>query len=202
MTTHLACVRARITTLLSALVLMPVGVAHAAPGSESCPELTLEAGVVSALPALMEVGQMLGGMAALTVGYGPFLYGVRASVAAAEEYSQSWRVSHTEVRLRALGGVRAAVGRGTWILRLGLGLTVVHEERERHDVEEVGVSNVVASDSASAAVPAVDLEGGLVLHLAGDWGLALFAGPTLHFGPDTGGARWGYTGSVALVWTP
>jgi len=205
MTTYQAFARACLTTLLAALLLVPVGMAHAEPG-DSCPELTLEAGVITALPAILEVGQTLGGQAALTVGYGAFLYGVNASVSEAKEYSQSWRVTHTELRVRALGGVRAAAGRGTWILRLGLGLSLVHEGRVRHDVAEVDAGNVVREESAWAAVPAVDLEGGLVLHLAGAWGIALFLGPTLHFGGATnsgdGGVRWGYSGSASLVWTP
>jgi len=179
--------------------MLPLGAARA---DGSCPELTLEAGVVTALPAILEVGQTLGGMAALSVGYGPFIYGVRASVSQAEEFSSTWRITHTEMRLRALGGVRAAAGRGTWILRLGLGLSVVHEGRERHDAANVSLPGAAADQSAWAAVPAIDLEGGLVLNVYSDWGLSLFAGPTLHFGSITDGAHWGWTGSGAVVWTP
>ena len=151
--------------------------------------------------ALLGVGQSLGGVAAFTAGYGPLVYGVRASVSDALEYSPSWRIDHTETRLRGLVGVRAAAGRGTWVLRLGLGLTVVHEARERHDASSLALTEA-PEESAWAAVPAIDLEGGLVLAVFGDWGLALFAGPTLHFGEVSDGARWGWTGSGAIVWTP
>jgi|GEM_PF-1861021 len=168
----------------------------------SCPQLTFELGVLTALPALLGVGQSLGGVAALTVGNGPFLYGVRASVSTGEEFSPSWRLDHTELRVRALGGVRAAAGRGTWILRLGLGMTVVNEARERHNAGSLALSNVNFEESAWTAVPAVELEGGLVLDVHGAWGLALFGGPTLHFGGATDGGNWGWTASGSVVWTP
>ncbi len=200
-------ITSRTPLIILALALAPPARAAASdPPAERapCPALVVSLGVLTALPALLETGQTLGADAGLIAGVGPFVYGVRASVSGATEHAPSWRVSHTEVRLRALAGVRAEAGRGTWILRLGAGVSLVSETRERHDASEIEHADLPSEDHAFAAVPAIELEGGLVLRVAGAWGLALFGGPSLHFGNAAleDGARLGWTASGALVWTP
>ena len=159
----------------------------------------LEAGVFSGMPAALEVGHSLGGMLALSAGVGPLVYGGSVSVSEASEYSPAWRVSHIDTRLRGFVGLRASAGRGTWIARLGAGISAVHEERVRHDSVSIGHTNVAANESNWAVLPALDLQGGLALNLYGAWGIALFVGPTVHFGDKL---SWGFAGSGAIVWTP
>ncbi len=184
------------TMAISVAAIVSAGSVQAA---ERCPELMLEGGVFSGMPAALEVGHSLGGMLALSNGVGPFLYGGGVSVSESSEYSPSWRLSHVDTRVRGFVGVRAAAGRGTWIARLGGGITIVHEERVRHDSVAIGHTNVGANESNWAVLPALDLQGGLALNIYGAWGIALFVGPTVHFGDEV---AWGFAGSAAIVWTP
>ncbi len=72
-------------------------------------------------------------------------------------------------------------------------------EIDAHDSVSIGHTNVAANESNWAVLPALDLQGGLALNLYGAWGIALFVGPTVHFGDKL---SWGFAGSGAIVWTP
>lgn len=177
--------------------------AEGAEGAGASPlgGLTLEAGIMSALPGLLTVGHTLGGEIAIGHGSGVLGYGFATSLSTAEEDSLSWHETYLELRMRARVGIRVAAGSALWGLRFGAGVSVVHIGRTPHGTP--GEDGEGLATSEWIGVPAFELEGGVTLGLTGDWGLSLFVGPTFHVGAVADRDNvWGWRGALGLVWAP
>ena len=179
--------------------------AEGAEGAGASPlgGLTLEAGLLSALPGLLTVGQTLGGEIAIGHGSGVLGYGFATSLSTSDHDTLSWHETHLELRLRARVGVRVAAGRARWGLRVGAGVSVVHIARTPHPIGTRGEDGADLARGEWIGVPAFELEGGVTLGLIGDWGLSLFVGPTFHVGAVADRDNvWGWRGAIGLVWAP
>ena len=140
--------------------------------------IAIDAGVVAALPAALEVGLARGFGAGVSVG-GDLSWGVRASWARASETTIGWDVTHDDVALRLTGGVRRTIGRGSFGLRVGLGGTLVHETRERIHGDIAGSMGTLRETTATALLPAADLDGVVALHVTQGWMMIVAGGPSL-----------------------
>jgi hypothetical protein len=160
--------------------------------------LTLDAGLVLALPVALGTGLSTGVGAGVTLGGGHLAWGVRASWSTATESSIDWTVSHDDIRLRVVGAVQQRAGRGRFALRLGFGPTIVHETRVRNQAALAGITSL--NSTTFEAGPAADLEAVVALHVAGPWLLTLGAGPSLAV--IGGDARWGWTSLLGAGWQP
>lgn len=163
--------------------------------------LTLDAGLLVASPAVL-AGTMSTGIAAdITRRCGcHFEYGAQLGWSSASGSSTAWSVTHADLRLRAIGGLRLDAGRGAFSLRAGLGTTVVHETRERNQGERAGLMGDELATSAWRALPAGDLEGVVSLHVSGPWLLAVGGGPSLYV--VDGDVRAGWTAQLGVSWQP
>ena len=160
--------------------------------------VTVDGGLLLALPTALGTGMSTGAGAGVTVGRGHFAWGARAAWSTATESSIDWTVTHAEIKLRLAGVVQQRVGRGRFGLRLGLGPTIVHESRLRQ--QGMRVSLMGSETSTYTAAPAADLEGVVALHVAGPWLMTLAAGPSLAI--VDGGAHWGWTAVLGAGWQP
>ena len=160
--------------------------------------ITLDAGLVLALPVALGPSLSTGAGAGVTIGAGHLAWGVRASWSTATEYSLDWTVSHDDIKLRVIGAFLQREGRGRFALRLGLGPTIVHETRLRNQAARAMLAGL--DTSAFDAAPAGDLEGVLALHVAGPWLLVISGGPSLSV--VDGSARWGWTSLLGAGWQP
>jgi hypothetical protein len=161
-------------------------------------DLAIDADLLVGMPAALPTGIATGFAAGITRGCGCRLaYGVRASWSATTESSQAWTVSQADYRLRATGAIRATAGRGTFALRLGLGTTIVREQRVRTFSME---SSSTIETHALSALPAADLEAVVALHIAGPWLGVLSAGPSVDV--HDGGIHGGWTAALGVAWQP
>jgi len=92
------------------------------------------------------------------------------------------------------------VGRGTFGLRLGLGTTVVHEDRTRNQGAAAGLTGGALATSALAALPAGDLEAVVSVHVAGPWLLTLSGGPSAFVSEGAFHAAW--IAALGAGWQP
>ncbi len=183
----------RLGVALVALVALPRTTA-ATPA-----DLTLDGGFLVGRPAALPTGLSSGvGVGAATAG--PLAFGLRLGWTRATEYSTSWTVAHSDIRMRATGALQREIGRGTLALRLGLGGTLVRETRERDQASRAGLTGDQAEQGATSLLPAADLEGVVTLRLVGALGLALGGGPSLHL--QDGHLRTGFVALVGLAWLP
>lgn len=163
--------------------------------------LVVDAGVIVGMPAALPTGLARGVGVGITHTCGCRLaYGALASYESAAESSETWMVTHSEVRLRATGSVRYDDGRGTLALRLGAGASIVHERRERAQGMRAGLMGSDLLQTGTRALPAVDLEAVVGLRIVGAWGLVVAAGPTVTV--LDGGVRGGWTGELGVAWNP
>jgi hypothetical protein len=162
--------------------------------------LALDGGLVMGPSLALGTGMATGVGAGLTYGR-RFAVGVRASWATATESSLVWFVTHDDYRLRAVGAVQGAAGRGTFALRLGLGTTVVHESRVRAQGDRAGLPEGIGTTSALAALPAADLDVVVSVHVVGPWLLALAAGPSALVSTD-GAVHAGWLAELGVGWQP
>ena len=189
-----AAARAALRCLVAAVAwLAPAGLAQAQPTT------VLDGDLVVAPPAALPTGLSMG------VGLGflrgcTLAWGVRASWSTATEYTLAWQVDHDDVRIRAVGALQKAIGRGTLALRLGVGATLVHETRTRTQGARAGLTGNDLQITAWAGLPAADLEGVVMLHLSRSWSLIASVGPSLHL--LTSGPRAGWTSSLGVAWQP
>jgi hypothetical protein len=123
---------------------------------------------------------------------------MRASYSTTTQNSETWIVTHPDIRLRATGSLRHVVGRGTLALRLGVGPTFVRELRERNQAMREGRTDL--NTRAWGTVPAADLEAVFAVHVAGPWLATASGGPSLdYFG---GGVNVGWLATLGVAWQP
>jgi len=146
---------------------------------------------------LLSVGTGVG--AGVTYGR-RLLVGARASWATATESSLVWTVTHDDYRLRAIAALQQPVGRGAFALRLGLGTTVVHEDRTRNQGARAHLTGADLSTSTTAALPAADLEAVVAVHVAGPWLFLVSGGPSALV--SDGALVWGWTAQLGAGWQP
>lgn len=204
--------------LASCAVILSVcaGPAYAEADATATSATTAKAGMrvslalVAVRPALLEPGLAQG--VALAWSSAPLWHsggfalrwGADAGWDQAAEDSLSWRVVHNEVRLRAALEASWGVGVGGFIARIAGGTTWVHEARTRH--QSTRLEGGAIEDSAWSLLPCVEAQLGAQLRIAGDLGMRLRAGPTMHFAAGstaTGdGVRVGFATALELAWLP
>ena len=165
----------------------------------SCGCLTIDGGLLVALPAALPTGLSRGLGAGATYGH-QLTAGVRASWSTATESTTAFVVTHSDFRLRATAGVEHIAGRGTFGLRIGLGGTVVHEHRVRSQGMRAGLTGDALETSAFALLPAADIEAVVAVHVFGPWLMTLSGGPTADV--QDGKAHGGWTGLLGVGWQP
>ena len=143
---------------------------------------------------------MTAGVSAGILHAGTVTWGARASYSQATEYTTTWAVTHTEVRLRAVGAVQGTLGRGTVGLRLGAGVTTLYETRVRAQAARLGDAAGSLDTSAWSALPGGELEGFITLPIVGPFGLGFSAGPSLHV--FQGAVVPGWLAQLTAVWWP
>ena len=167
-----------------------------APGA-----MQLDAGLVVGLPAALPTGISTGIGGGIEHVCGCHLaYGARVSYARATESSTAWTVTHGDLRVRATGSLRTDAGRGTLALRLGLGTTVVHEDRVRNQGMRAGLSGADLETTATDALPAADLEAVVALRVVGAWTMVISGGPTATWYDSH--LRGGWTAELGVAWHP
>jgi hypothetical protein len=161
--------------------------------------LAIDGGLVMGPPMTLPGGMASG--VGVGAAYGRRLaLGVRAGWSAATESSLVWTVRHDDYRLRATAAVQHAAGRGVLALRLGLGGTLVHEDRTRNQGARAGLTGAELSNSALTLLPAGEVEAVVSVHVAGRWFLALGGGPTALLQDGVFRAAW--TAQLGVGWQP
>ncbi len=176
-----------------------VGLAGSSRSATAAPDLTIDGGLLVGQPAALPTGLSSGVTAGVTAGRA-LAFGLRLGWTRATEYSTSWTVTHSDIRMRATGALGAELGRGTLALRLGLGATVVRETRERDQASRAGLTGDQAEQGATSLLPAADLEAVATLRLVGWLGLVVGGGPSFHV--QDGHLRSGFVGTLGLAWLP
>jgi hypothetical protein len=162
---------------------------------------TIDGQLVLALPAALVTGMSTGVGAAFTrvaTRGGLLAWGAHASWSTATEYSLTDTIRNDDIRLRLCGQIQRAVGRGLFGLRLGVGGTLVYEDRTRAQAARAGLTGSQADNTSWAMLPAADLEGIVVLRIWDSWGMSVSGGPTLH-GLHSG-TRVGWTSGLGVTW--
>lgn len=124
--------------------------------------------------------------------------GGRAAWTSVTESSLAWTVRHDDLRLQALVALRQTAGRGTVSLRLAAGAVVVHEDRARNQAAREGRTDL--DTTALAALPMIDLDVAMALHVAGPWLATVSAGPSVD--RHDGAFDVGWTASLGVSWRP
>jgi hypothetical protein len=163
--------------------------------------LLLDGGLVIAMPAALPAGMSTG------IGFGAahdctcwFSYGVRTSWTAVTESSEAWTVDDWDFRLRATAGVRHRFGRGAIGVRLGLGTTIVREDRTRNEGMRAGLTGSELESVAVQALPAGEVEGVIELHVFGPWLLIASGGPSAD--AFDGALHGGWVAQLGVGWKP
>ncbi len=163
--------------------------------------VVVDAGLIFGLPSALPTGLSTGVGAGITRACGcHFAYGALASWSSASESSETWTVTHGELRLRATGSIFHVAGRGTLALRLGLGGTVVREDRVRNQGMRAGLMGSDLEQTATQALPAAELEAVVTLRVVGPWALAIAGGPTGTWFDSH--LRGGWTAALGVAWHP
>ena len=165
----------------------------------SAGRLALDAGLVMGPPLTLPSGLSAGFGAGLTYGRRLAL-GVRASWSTATESSLVWTVTHDDYRLRAVAIAQQPLGRGVIGLRLGVGTTVVHEDRTRIQGARAGLTGADLASSSLAALPAGELEAVVSVHVAGPWLMTLSGGPAMVV--SDGAFHTGWLAGLGAGWQP
>jgi hypothetical protein len=164
-------------------------------------QIVVDAGFLVALPSSLPAGLSTGVAAGITRACGCHLgYGAIASWSSASATSESWTVTHGELRLRATGELRHDAGRGTLALRLGLGASVVHEDRVRNQGERAGLMGSALEQTATAGLPAADLAAVVALRVIGPWAFQIAGGPTVTW--EDSHLRGGWSAEIGVAWHP
>jgi len=196
------------TALAAACVLGVFGRAHADDGRlldddtfayrpSSC--MVLDGDVVVGAPTALATGLANGVVAGISIGK-LLTWGARASYVSASEDGEAWAVTHREVRLIATGGVQHTLGRGVVGLRLGLGGTLVHERRLRHQGMRAGLEGDELETTDLALLPTATLEAVIGLHVRGPWMVQMSAGPSLSI--LDGDPRSAWSVALGVAWHP
>jgi hypothetical protein len=153
--------------------------------------LTVDGGLFLALPTTLGPSLSTGfGLGVLRGG--TFAWGARASWSTATESSIDWTVTQWDLRLRVDGAVQHRIGRARVGLRLGVGPTIVHETRDRNQA--------TVETTASALLPAGELEAFVALHILGPWLCVLSGGPSAVI--DDGALHAGWVSLIGVGWEP
>jgi hypothetical protein len=186
------------------------GTAHADPGrlldddtfvTKPGGPYIVDAGLVVGLPAALPAGITSGVGAGITRECGClFSYGVRGSWSTETANTDVWAVTHWDMRLHAFGMIRHTAGRGMIGLRLGGGPTFVHEHRVRDQGMRAGATGDALETSATATLPAAELEAVVGVHVTGSWLALISAGPSLEV--LDGSLRGGFTAQIGVGWQP
>jgi hypothetical protein len=164
----------------------------------------LHAALLNGLPAVLGTGMSTGAslrwLQPLRQGQARWVWGTEISAGSATEYGASWQVSQLDLRLRAVVGAQAALGRGKMALLLGAGTTLVREDRLRNQGERLGLSGDALEQSSWGALGSLDLSWSLAAPVAGPWAAVVSAGPALHLGSS--GAAMGWTTLLGVGWMP
>jgi len=161
--------------------------------------LSLDAGLILGTPAAWQTGLSAGVGGGVMIGR-RWAWGVRASWSTATESSLAWTVTRQDMRVRAVGAIQQAAGRGTFALRLGLGPTVVHEDRVRNQGMRAGLTGSDLETSVFTTLPAADLEAVVAVRVAGPWALIVCGGPSVLFADGT--FHGGWTTLLGAGWQP
>jgi hypothetical protein len=161
--------------------------------------LTIDGGVMLALPAALGTGLSTGVGAGAMVGR-RFRLGLRVAGSTASESSIDWAVTHTELRLRAAADFQHVAGRGAFGIRLGVGPTIVHETRDRNQAARAGLTGSAAQTTAFSTLPSIDLDAVVGLHIAGPWLLMLSGGPSASW--VSGDFKAGWSALIGTGWQP
>jgi len=188
---------------VTVLVLVCGGGARAQTATEASasPKNTIDGQLVLALPAALQTGMSAGVGAAFTrvaTRGGLLAWGARASWSTATEYSLTDTVRNDDIRLRLCGQLQRAVGRGLFGLRVGVGGTLVYEDRTRDQAARAGLTGSQRESSSWSMLPAADIEGIVVLRIWESWGMSVSGGPTLHW--LDGGTRVGWSSGLGVTW--
>jgi hypothetical protein len=162
-------------------------VAHVPSGGP----LTVDGGLFLALPTALGPSLSSGFSAGVLRGK-TLAWGARASWSTATESSTTWTVTQWDLRLRVDGAIQRQIGRAHIGLRLGLGPTIVHETRDR--------SSGNIETTASALLPAGELEAFVALHIFGPWLCMLSGGPSAVI--DGGALNAGWVSLIGVGWQP
>lgn len=138
----------------------------------------VDGGLIVGFPTALPTGLSRGIGGGLTEGRCPFRWGVRAAWVTATESTLDWKVTHSDLRLRAAAALQHDAGRGSFGLRLAAGGTLVHESRERNQGMRAGLTGSDLETSTFALVPAAELEAVVSVHIAGQWLLVMSGGPS------------------------
>jgi hypothetical protein len=155
------------------------------------------AGMPAGLPAGIEPGIGLGAMRECGCA---FAYGARLAIAGITESSEEYTTSDLDFRARLTVALRHVVGRGELALRLGGGANIVYEDRVRNGGDRAGLTGDALQTRTVAALPAIDLEGVISLHVIGAWMVIASAGPTGEI--LNSNIHGGFVGGLAIGWQP
>jgi hypothetical protein len=161
--------------------------------------LTLDGGLVLAAPAALGTGLSTGVGGGATFGRA-FALGLRGEWSTATESSLAWTVTHGDFKLRVTAAIQRSAGRGRFALRLGLGPTLVHETRLRNQGMRAGLTGRDLQTSSFSTLPGGNLDGVVVVHIAGPWLLTMSGGPAVTI--LDGRMRAGWTAQIGTGWQP
>jgi hypothetical protein len=174
-----------------------------APSRGGAPEpprkYLLEGRLLLSRPVALGTGMCAG----VGLGYArgrPIAWGLRLSWGTATEYTESWTVRHDDFRLRATAALVRDVGRGRLGLRLGVGATLVREDRALSQGARAGLSGEEASTIGWRLLPAAELEPTVLLRVYGAWGVSVSGGPALYL--DDRSLVVGWLGGLGVAWQP
>jgi hypothetical protein len=195
-----ASMRPLVAALLLSLSLAPISVAAGEPAARAIH--LVEGRVLLATPAALPTGMATGVEVTFTRTLTRWLaWGVRVSWATATEYSTDyavgWEVRHDDLRARGLFLLQRVLGRATLALRLGVGVTLVHQGLTQRPAPVTG-GRSLPEDEGWRVLPSIELEPAVTLRLLGGWGVSLGGGPALHV--LDGSARWGWTSGLGVAW--
>jgi hypothetical protein len=160
--------------------------------------LAIDGGLAVGFPAALPTGLARGVAAGVTWGR-VLAVGARVSYMTASESSAAWLVTHRDLGLRVTGSLQHAAGRAVLGLRLGVGGTLVHESRLRHQGMRAGLEGDALRTSASAMLPAAQLDAVVGVAVKGPWRLSLSGGPGIVLDD---GAHAGWSAGVGIGWQP
>ena len=159
--------------------------------------VAVDAGLVVGTPAALPTGLATGAGAGITRTCTCwFAYGARFAWTTVTESSLDWTVTQWDLRARVFGAVHHDLGRGNLALELGVGPTIVHEARTRNQA----VMGSGLGTSATAALPALDLQLVFAVHVAGPWLAIVHAGPAID--RTDGATRTGWMAGLGVAWQP
>jgi hypothetical protein len=161
----------------------------------------VDLGLVMSPPVALEVGEMV----AIGAGYtklGERLnFGLRLGYAQLGESNLLWRVTHQELRLSGLFGVRGTIGRARLSLGVGLSAVGVREVRLRHQSARLSESGDTLTLTSHLLAGEVLVEAEVALPIYAGFGLILRGGPVYRVVADSPQeSPWGLMSAWSIFW--